>query len=176
MSCCVCNGTIEGAIMTLPCCSAQVHTMCGLREASMAYSNLSCWACNRLLLGVYPSQQTIPQEFFNEALPIKKKVAAYKKTKWPLTAVIKTEYTNFKTVVAPHIQAIKDYRQVAMTTIKLSDEYKTSIKASRSIVTTLNSLQKKYSLSRRSVWNYFNLRWYRRTPMTELRRKFGIRI
>ena len=178
MSCYICNLTTEGvALMVMPCCGAQVHTKCGLQATWSSFNNISCWSCNTLLLGNMPyTQDTIPPAFFEEAVPVKKKVAAYKKTKRPLAAVIKAENTNFKLVTAPHIQAIKDYKKAAIVTIKESSEYKESNKASRGVTNTLNGLKIKYNMSRRFVWNYFKLRWFMRTPMTDIKRKFRIRI
>lgn len=95
-----------------------------------------------------------------ETALLKTRIKEWRARNNELKALMAQTFRNFRSGIAPHIQAIRDMRREATASIKNSEIFTDVNKKKRAIGTSLTKFIAKYNLRRGLTCRYFNYRMW----------------
>jgi hypothetical protein len=186
----MCHQDLSGALMTLPCCQAVIHSRCGIKSIGDQLAdryNANCVSCEALQYSLSASDDDglpLPETpVFKEAVKScnKFRVVAWK-ARSQLKRLMRERKKVFSEQVAQHIQAIKAVKKAETAALKSSDIFKAYNKAQSAYARVFSKITKDFHINTYSIKKKFYrllkddyLMWHY-TGSQQIKRVFRLRL
>jgi hypothetical protein len=174
MSCCSNVLSDDDKLTELPCCGKVMHSTCAFKligDAVWSGDSVTCPFCFEFLWGKPPINTPV----FNGDKDAKPIVQKFKKAVDTFEKYARAQKNEFKTLVLPHIDAIKGFQRDTKAQILATNEYKELRRNCKSIHTMIKELKIKYDIPASTIYRHYNLSGMYLTPIDRIRRFLRIK-